>query len=42
LQNTHNMLIEGLELNKDFSSRIFNRSGEVRQLIVNLTKDLLK
>ena len=42
LQNTHNMLIEGLKLNKDFSSRIFNRSGEVRQLIVNLTKDLLK
>lgn len=42
LQNTHNMLIEGLQLNKDFSSRIFNRSGEVLQLIVNLTKDLLK
>ena len=42
LQDTHNMLIEGLELNKDFSNRIFNRSGEVRQLIVNLTKDLLK
>jgi hypothetical protein len=42
LQGTHNMLVEGLQLNKDFSSRIFNRSGEVNQLIVNLTKDLLK
>ena len=42
LQDTHNMLVEGLKLNKDFSSRIFNRSGEVQQLIVNVTTDLLK
>ncbi|TPV33389.1 hypothetical protein FJ651_09880 [Paucihalobacter ruber] len=42
LQDNDNMLVEGLQLNKDFSSRIFNRTGEVNQLIVNLTKDLLK
>ena len=42
LKDADNMLVEGLQLNKDFSSRIFNRSGEINHLIVNLTKDLLK
>lgn len=42
LQQNDNMFVNGLQLNKDFSSRIFNRSGDVNHLIVNLTIDLLK